>query len=50
MFETSELSATLRMISEEHLDMRTVTIGIILNDCASRNGGTFCGRNRSQFH
>ena len=42
MFETSELSATLRMISEEHLDMRTVTIGINLNDCANRNGAAMC--------
>ena len=42
MFETSELSTTLRMISEEHLDMRTVTIGINLNDCANRDGKAMC--------
>lgn len=35
MLETSDLSATLRMIGEENLDVRTVTLGVNLNACAS---------------
>lgn len=38
MLDTSDLSATLRMIREEHLDVRTVTLGINLNGCASQSG------------
>ena len=34
MLETPDLSATLRMIAEENLDVRTVTLGINLNSCA----------------
>ena len=33
MLETSDLSATLRMIGEENLDVRTVTLGVNLNRC-----------------
>lgn len=39
MLETSDLSATLRMIGEENLDVRTVTLGVNLNTCADQNGG-----------
>ena len=35
MLETSDLSATLRMIGEENLDVRTVTLGVNLNRCVS---------------
>src|SRR5574344_1993840 len=35
MLETSDISTTLRMISEEHLDVRTVTLGVNLNGCAN---------------
>jgi uncharacterized protein (UPF0210 family) len=34
MLETTDLSATLRMIGEENLDVRTVTLGVNLNGCA----------------
>ncbi|MBO7299473.1 MAG: PFL family protein [Kiritimatiellae bacterium] len=34
MRSTSDLSATLRMIGEENLDVRTVTLGVNLNVCA----------------
>ncbi len=34
MLETADLSATLRMIGEENLDVRTVTLGVNLNGCA----------------
>ncbi len=37
MLETSDLSATLRMIGEEKLDVRTVTLGVNLNSCAREN-------------
>ena len=37
MLELSDLSATLRMIGEENLDVRTVTIGVNLNACASES-------------
>ena len=38
MLETSDLSATLRMIGEENLDVRTVTLGVNLNICANPDG------------
>ncbi len=38
MLETSDLSATLRMIGEENLDVRTVTLGVNLNACADHDG------------
>ncbi|NLB70016.1 MAG: PFL family protein [Lentisphaerae bacterium] len=38
MLDTSDLSATLRMIGEENLDVRTVTLGVNLNACASPDG------------
>ncbi len=37
MLETSDLSATLRMIGEENLDVRTVTLGVNLNACADHD-------------
>lgn len=42
MLETSDLSATLRMIGEENLDVRTVTIGVNLNGCASEDPERMC--------
>ena len=35
MFNNSEILETIKMISEEHLDIRTVTMGISLLDCIS---------------
>ncbi len=37
MLKTSEILATVRMLQEENLDVRTVTLGINLNDCAGRD-------------
>ncbi len=34
---TSDLSATLRMIGEENLDVRAVTLGVNINGCANEN-------------
>ncbi len=34
MYKASDVLATIRMLQEEHLDVRTVTMGIHLGDCA----------------
>ncbi len=39
-----EIEQTVRMISEEHLDIRTVTMGINLLDCASDDISVKCRR------
>ena len=33
MFSNREIMETIRMIEEEHLDVRTITMGISLLDC-----------------
>jgi len=37
MFERQDVLTTLRMVQEENLDVRTVTLGINLNGCATRD-------------
>ena len=37
-----EILETVRMIQDENLDVRAVTMGISLNDCASRDVGRVC--------
>ena len=37
MFNSSEILETLRMIDQEKLDVRTITMGISLFECASDN-------------
>ncbi|MBU0992863.1 MAG: PFL family protein [Proteobacteria bacterium] len=37
MFENHEIIATLEMLKNEHLDVRTVTLGLSLFDCISHN-------------
>ena len=49
MLETSDLSATLRMIGEENLDVRTVTIGVNLNACASEDPARMCDAVRDRI-
>ncbi len=38
MFNVNEILETINMISEENLDIRTITMGISLRDCASDSG------------
>jgi len=38
MINTYEIMETIRMLEEEKLDIRTVTMGISLSDCADSNG------------
>lgn len=42
--ESDDLRSTLRMIEAEHLDIRTVTMGISLRDCATGEMRTTCDR------
>lgn len=44
MFERMEIMETLRMFEQEHLDVRTITMGINLLDCASEQAERACGR------
>ena len=37
MLRTDDVLQTVKMLQEENLDVRTVTMGINLNDCADRN-------------
>lgn len=41
MLSQSEIISTLNMLKNEHLDLRTVTLGINLFDCASHDLATF---------
>lgn len=41
MLTEREILATLEMLKSEHLDVRTVTLGINLFDCASHEAGIF---------
>ena len=34
MFNQSEILDTIRMIDQQHLDIRTITMGVSLLDCA----------------
>ena len=43
MIETGEIMQTLRMIQEEHFDIRTITLGINLLDCSDPDAER-CGR------
>ena len=42
MLRTEDIMATLRMFQEEHLDVRTVTLGINLLDCADPDVKQLC--------
>lgn len=42
MLNTNDILDTIRMITDEHLDVRTVTMGISLLDCADPDGRKAC--------
>ena len=42
MIEVSEILQTIRMVSEQHFDIRTITMGISLLDCAADDVDTVC--------
>jgi uncharacterized protein (UPF0210 family) len=44
MLEFSEILQTIRMIHEEHFDIRTITMGISLLDCRGNTDGETAGR------
>ena len=44
MLNPGDIIETIKMIDEEHLDIRTVTMGISLFDCVDRDPDAFCGR------
>ena len=44
LINSSEILQTIEMIDQQHLDVRTVTMGISLLDCADRDIRTCCSR------
>ena len=44
MLNHSDIMETIKMIDEEHLDIRTITMGISLFDCVDRDVDAFCER------
>ena len=42
MINTGEIQETIKMIRDEHLDIRTITMGISLLDCADSSGEKAC--------
>ncbi len=44
MLNPSDIIETIKMIDEEHLDIRTITMGISLLDCVDRDVDAFCKR------
>ncbi len=44
MINTRDILETIKMIEEDHLDIRTITMGISLLDCAADSMDTLCTR------
>ena len=42
MINTNDILETINMIEEEHLDVRTITMGISLLDCAAGTAKETC--------
>ena len=42
MLNTDEILSTVRMLHDEHLDVRAVTLALNLNDCASASADQLC--------
>ncbi len=50
MLTDREVLSTIDMLRSEHLDVRTVTLGISLLSCASHESGRFCENIRRKIH
>jgi uncharacterized protein (UPF0210 family) len=44
MISQGEILQTIEMIDQQHLDIRTITMGISLRDCADSDAGKSCGK------
>jgi len=44
IFSNNEIFETVQMIEAEHLDIRTITMGISLRDCAAETGKAAAAR------
>jgi len=42
LFSPNEIQETIKMFSQEHLDIRTITMGISLRDCSTGNAKSTC--------
>ena len=49
MLSSEEIVRTVEMLKNENLDVRTVTLGISLRDCASPSVDDLCGRVRQKI-
>lgn len=49
MLSEREVISTLNMLRNEHLDVRTVTLGVSLFDCLSHDVDTFCDNVRAKI-
>ena len=50
MLTEREVISTIDMLRSEHLDVRTVTLGLNLFDCISDDFGTFSFKVRTKIH
>ena len=49
MLTSREIVSTIEMLQSEHLDLRTVTLGINLMDCVSDDPGRLCDNIRTKI-
>lgn len=49
MLRTEDILSTIRMLQSEHLDVRAVTIGLDLNDCAGPDMELVCAKVRKKI-
>jgi len=49
MLRTDEILSTIQMLHAEHLDLRTVTLGVNLDDCAGPDAALLCRKLRGKL-
>jgi len=49
MLRTDEILSTIQMLHAEHLDVRTVTLGLSVSDCAATNVDNVCRKLREKI-